>query len=122
MTIFEQILVSFGTALATAIFSYFVFLGKIKSEIKKEFENKFNEHKWVVYVDFIKLFSKLHELSILHQVKISENDDSNKHEIQIEIYDELMRIESNMLLISSKNVLKNYYLWKFSYIEDPFAV
>ena len=126
MTLLEQILLSFITSIATAVFAYFLLWRQAKADLMKEYETRFNEKKWDAYIRLIRLFPKFEEnnynlyknvLSPTPEAKIQFFNRDN------EINDELNQIESEILLIGSDDVLYKFKKWRnhahqFSYFDD----
>ncbi len=53
------IVTSIITALTTAFITNFLYWRRVKADLQKDYENKFNERKWTVYSDIIRFYSEI---------------------------------------------------------------
>lgn len=109
MTLIGQLITSIVAALLTALLAYIGFWRQAKADLEKEYQKKFNEKKWDIYTKFIKSIQELLEQNLSSPggpgIGIS-NRIINK------IDNDLMAIATQMLLIASDDVIKEFSSWR----------
>ena len=136
MTFLEQILLTIITAFVSSSLVYFGYGRKSKADLEKDYESRFNEKKWEVYIKFVNQLQE--RMNICMYYLLSDGNSfpvEKKKEYQDKFislsddFNDVMRgIQSEMLLISSKDVVEKYFVWKEkfhstirSYSEDEYA-
>jgi hypothetical protein len=130
MSVLDQILISVISASATAILAYFGFWRQAKAQLMKEYLSRFNEKKWDIYIRYIKLVSTIRELQRLVESERGREEkhtafseaDALKLESLTKDYDEnFYRLENEILLIGSTNVVETFFKWRAEIIADKGA-
>ncbi len=120
MTLFEQILLSIITALITAGFAYLGFWRQAKAELKKEFQNKFNNRKWDAYQEFIDQISLMRLMSSKFYGVLKENQKEEYFKLDDQLYRNLDQVESEILLVGSNIVVSAYIKWRREFLGTTY--
>jgi hypothetical protein len=116
MSLIDQILIAFFTALATAALAYIGFWRQAKAELQKEYQSRFNEKKWESYSSFVRIVPTLIEINRIIEIKsygpLSLEDQKRLDEFPLIYKDSIEKIESEILLVGSKKVVKLFLEWE----------
>ena len=91
-------------ALTTSYFSARFYSHRVRAELQKEFESRFNERKWEVYMQFAEIIRKLLE-------NTKTNEDKAQKEFRRIIHD-LYGFTSNLWLVGSDEVVSAFLEWQ----------
>ncbi len=97
-TVLVSILLSVVTALATAFFTSRFYVYRVKADLQKEYESRFNERKWEVYTKFVEF------LRLAVQPFSSESE-------ELENSRKADEFVSSLWLIGSDEVIKAFNEW-----------
>lgn len=120
MTLIDQIVVSIIASSVTAGLAYLGFWRKAKVELQKEFQNKFNDRKWELYLKNIKYINLLRDVTYLTFPKLENKDHDKYVALSTEMKDLESQIEFEIMLVGSKQVVESYMKWKKSLIDGVY--
>jgi hypothetical protein len=124
MSLLDQIIVSVVASIATAALAYLGFWRKAKIELRKEFENKFNDRKWEAYIkniELIILYMKEDFIISTNPQSTAISEDKEYQRITTEIGKIENQVEWEIILVGSKGVIESYIRWKRLLIEGSYG-
>ena len=101
MEVLPALLVSILGAFATSYFAFRFYAPRVKADLQKEFESRFNERKWETYIDFVDIMYEA-----LESVKAGRIDRDMK-----KIVRKLNAFVTRLLIVGSDEVVEALSEW-----------
>jgi hypothetical protein len=91
-------------------------ISEIERQLSADYSRRFNEKKWAVYVEFVRMLKGLFEF----ELKELDGDDPEFHRFQKESERDLLVVASQLLLIGSDEVIKAFADWRTLHYVNGF--